>query len=134
MTRFHVLPHPLSVLVVTGLALAGLVLPASPVAAAPADPASPVSSGPAQDGSTASPTGAPDGTGRAALSIPGPAQALPPAVAEGQQGYLRTLQPGDAEAVPGWKARSVAGESVTVGYTYQGEDRSEEHTSELQSR
>lgn len=124
MTRFHVLPHPLSVLVVTGLALAGLVLPASPVAAAPADPASPVSSGPAQDGSTASPTGAPDGTGRAALSIPGPAQALPPAVAEGQQGYLRTLQPGDAEAVPGWKARSVASESVTVGYTYQGEDGS----------
>lgn len=124
MTRFHVLPHPLSVLVVTGLALAGLVLPPSPVAAAPADPASPVSSGPAQDGSTASPTGAPDGTGRAALSIPGPAQALPPAVAEGQQGYLRTLQPGDAEAVPGWKARSVASESVTVGYTYQGEDGS----------
>lgn len=126
MTRFHVLPHPLSVLVVTGLALAGLVLPPSPVAAAPADPASvsPVASGPAQDGSTASPTGAPDGTGRAALSIPGPAQALPPAVAEGQQGYLRTLQPGDAEAVPGWKARSVASESVTVGYTYQGEDGS----------
>lgn len=126
MTRFHVLPHPLSVLVVTGLALAGLVLPASPVAAAPADPASvsPVASGPAQDGSTASPTGAPDGTGRAALSIPGPAQDLPPAVAEGQQGYLRTLQPGDAEAVPGWKARSVASESVTVGYTYQGEDGS----------
>lgn len=126
MTRFHVLPHPLSVLVVTGLALAGLVLPPSPVAAAPADPASvsPVTSGPAQDGSTASPTGAPDGTGRAALSIPGPAQALPPAVAEGQQGYLRTLQPGDAEAVPGWKARSVASESVTVGYTYQGEDGS----------
>ena len=94
MTRFHVLPHPLSVLVVTGLALAGLVLPPSPVAAAPADPASvsPVASGPAQDGSTASPTGAPDGTGRAALSIPGPAQDLPPAVAEGQQGYLRTLQ------------------------------------------
>ena len=58
MTRFHVLPHPLSVLVVTGLALAGLVLPPSPVAAAPADPASvsPVASGPAQDGSTASPT------------------------------------------------------------------------------
>ena len=126
MTRFHVLPHPLSVLVVTGLALAGLVLPPSPVAAAPADPASvsPVASGPAQDGSTASPTGAPDGTGRAALSIPGPAQALPPAVAEGQQGYLRTLQPGDAEAVPGWRARSVASESVTVGYTYQGEDGS----------
>ena len=126
MTRFHVLPHPLSVLVVTGLALAGLVLPPSPVAAAPADPASvsPVASGPAQDGSTASPTGAPDGTGRAALSIPGPAQDLPPAVAEGQQGYLRTLQPGDAEAVPGWQARSVAGESVTVGYTYQGEDGS----------
>ena len=126
MTRFHVLPHPLSVLVVTGLALAGLVLPPSPVAAAPADPASvsPVASGPAQDGSTASPTGAPDGTGRAALSIPGPAQALPPAVAEGQQGYLRTLQPGDAEAVPGWRVRSVAGESVTVGYTYQGEDGS----------
>lgn len=126
MTRFHVLPHPLSVLIVTGLALAGLVLPPSPVAAAPADPASvsPVASGPAQDGSTASPAGAPDGTGRAALSIPGPAQDLPPAVAEGQQGYLRTLQPGDAEAVPGWQARSVAGESVTVGYTYQGEDGS----------
>ena len=126
MTRFHVLPHPLSVLVVTGLALAGLVLPPSPVAAAPADPASvsPVASGPAQDGSTASPTGAPDGTGRAALSIPGPAQDLPPAVTEGQQGYLRTLQPGDAEAVPGWRARSVASESVTVGYTYQGEDGS----------
>ena len=126
MTRFHVLPYPLSVLVVTGLALAGLVLPASPVAAAPADPASPVSSGPAQDGSTASPTGAPDGTGRAALSIPGPAQALPPAVAEGQQGYLRTLQPGDAEAVPGWRVRSVAGESVTVRYTHQGEDGSKD--------
>ena len=126
MTRFHVLPHPLSVLIVTGLALAGLVLPPSPVAAAPADPASvsPVASGPAQDGSTASPAGAPDGTGRAALSIPGPAQDLPPVVAEGQQGYLRTLQPGDAEAVPGWQARSVAGESVTVGYTYQGEDGS----------
>ena len=126
MTRFHVLPHPLSVLVVTGLTLAGLVLPANPVAAAPADSASPVSSGPAQDGSTASPTGAPDGTGRAALSIPGPAQALPPAVAEGQQGYLRTLQPGDAEAVPGWRVRSVAGESLTVGYTYQGEDGSKD--------
>ena len=126
MTRFHVLPHPLSVLVVTGLALAGLVLPPSPVAAAPADPASPVASGPAQDGSTASPAGAPDGTGRAALSIPGPAQDLPPAVAEGQQGYLRTLQPGDAEAVPGWQARSVAGESVTVRYTHQGEDGSKD--------
>ena len=126
MTRFHVLPHPLSVLVVTGLALAGLVLPPSPVAAAPADPASPVSSDPAQDGSTASPTGAPDGTGRAALSIPGPAQALPPAVAEGQQGYLRTLQPGDAEAVPGWRVRSVASESVTVRYTHQGEDGSKD--------